>query len=312
MLACLCGTSVILCFLARLYVPRETAFRSFPILKAPALTGDYCRNVVGLHNGGNTCYQNALLQCLLNSPMFPEAAIGDGTLAEALTRLYRALIIGFVPANTGELRAAMQPQQRWNGGVQQDSQEFLVAMRDQHPPIAAATEIQCDETLTCSNCRGITRQSISVFELGISLTGPTDLSLLLQEHFTQEHVHRTCETCNTTGAAKDLVITRLPRIIVIHLKRFAFDAATQTPSKITTVISCPMRDLQIPTTQGPVTFNLISTVQHGGSTEGGHYWAHVFDTLSESWFRFDDASATPMTPDAVINAESYLLFYASS
>ena len=312
LLGLICGLTLLVGFFAKLNMTAGAYLRAFPIFRAPALTGDYCRNVVGLHNGGNTCYQNALLQCLLNSPMFPEAAAGDGPLAEALRKLHTALSIGIVPRDTAEVRGAVQPQDRWNSGHQQDSQEFLVALRDQQPPIGAATEIKCDEALTCPQCQGITRQSISVFELSISLDGPTDLRTLLQNHFRPELVPRSCDACDSVQASKALAITTLPRYLIIHLKRFSFDAATLTPSKISTFISCPMLGLVIPTVNGSVEFQLISTVQHGGSTEGGHYWAHVHDSLSDSWFNFNDASATPMTPEAVVNAETYILFYASS
>jgi len=278
-----------------------------PILNAPALQGSYCRNLVGLINGGGTCYQNAVLQCLLNSPIFPDAASGDSRISLAIRNLYTSLMLGSIPRSTAELRDAMGGI--WSGGQQQDSQEFLVALRDMQPPISRATEIQCDQVLKCSACGVVTVSDSTVCELGLSMTGPTDLKGLLEENAKEETVVSTCNACNHAEAGKTLVIKALPKMVVIQLKRFSFDQATMTAAKISTMIGCPLTDLDLSSADGAELYDLHATVEQSGGPEGGHYVAHVFDRLSSAWFAFDDSRVTPLDASQVVTPNTYILFY---
>jgi ubiquitin C-terminal hydrolase len=203
----------------------------------------------------------------------------------------------------------MEPQSAWNRGVQQDAQEFLAALRDQHPPIASATSIRCNQHVKCTKCCTVSTSIATLEELPLCMPSTrTDLSSLIDNHFMPESVTNTCVKCQEDAAETSLEITTPPRILVIQLKRFVFDLKTLQSSKLNTMIDCPLKGLRLPGVDA--TFDLIGTVEHGGSLSGGHYWAHVFDPMSEVWFNFNDSSATIMDEDSVVTPGTYLLFYA--
>jgi uncharacterized UBP type Zn finger protein len=269
---------------------------------------------VGIKNGGNTCYQNALLQCIMRSPIFPEGAAGETPLALGLQRLYGALLEGDGPADASGVRMQMQPREVWNGRRQQDAHEFLVALRDQHPPIAEATTIITNQHVMCSECADISTKTGTLEDIQLCLPSTrTDLQYLIDLHFQPESVTRECESCDkamrwSDVADKWIEIITPPKILVIQLKRFVTDPETLKNSKLNTMIDCPLKDFKLPGVTE--TFDLIGTVQHGGSSTGGHYLAHVFDSEKKVWVKLNDRSATVMSEERVVTQQTTLLFYA--
>ena len=68
-------------------------------------------------------------------------------------------------------------------------------------------------------------------------------------------------------------------------------------------------------TQGPSTlyqkFNLYAVSNHYGTMEGGHYTAYGRNSLSNSWFKFDDHEVLPISPGDVKSSAAYILFYTA-
>ena len=56
-------------------------------------------------------------------------------------------------------------------------------------------------------------------------------------------------------------------------------------------------------------FSLVSTINHSGSLNAGHYWAFIKDNISKSWFKCDDRSILKVKPSTLNNTTSYVLFY---
>lgn len=108
-------------------------------------------------------------------------------------------------------------------------------------------------------------------------------------------------------------IVKLPEVLCIHLKRFRFDAYFS--SKISRHIAFPMHDLDMGSyvketvRQGNSTYELCAIITHYGGAGGGHYVAFAKNSSHNSWFEFNDTRVRPVSPDTVINAEGYVLFY---
>lgn len=73
--------------------------------------------------------------------------------------------------------------------------------------------------------------------LEMEFTIPPTLDALFKLYFCPEKVERKCEKCPGTECHIRREIVQLPRILIIHLKRFSFDYATETFSKLDFPIS---------------------------------------------------------------------------
>ncbi|CAL9728721.1 ubiquitin carboxyl-terminal hydrolase 4 [Monosporozyma unispora] len=127
-------------------------------------------------------------------------------------------------------------------------------------------------------------------------------------------------------STKKLTITRLPKNLIIHLKRFdnrlnknnnlinypfnldltefwANDFDGRLPTGVTNEL--PTRG-QIP----PFNYKLYGVACHFGSLYGGHYTAYVDKGLGKGWYYFDDTNfRTIKNPNEPITSNAYVLFY---
>lgn len=146
----------------------------------------------------------------------------------------------------------------------------------------------------------------------------------------EDIVYPSATTKQEVSATKQILIDAVPRILIIHLKRFSFNSHNPEVQKITKPISFP-EVLQIPSTSMsknlqatmPV-FKLCGVVYHHGLSAGaGHYTVDV--RSSSQWINIDDINvtktSTPVSPSGSpsingsppINSKTaYLLFYVQS
>lgn len=136
-----------------------------------------------------------------------------------------------------------------------------------------------------------------------------------------------CPTCKKKQpSTKKLTITRLPKNLIIHLKRFdnrlnknnnmitypfrldltefwANDFDGRLPAGVTNEL--PTRG-QVP----PFNYKLYGVACHFGSLYGGHYTAYVDKGIGKGWYYFDDTNyRTVKNPNEPITSNAYVLFY---
>jgi ubiquitin C-terminal hydrolase len=122
-----------------------------------------------------------------------------------------------------------------------------------------------------------------------------------------------CDNCNKRGSCKRKTsIYTLPKILVIHLKRFSFDSYSS--KKISTSVTFPVTGLNLSeycVGSSFATYNLYGISHHSGYMGGGHY---VADTLNNGkWYHCDDSNASKSYSDPQGSGDSpYVLFYARS
>lgn len=124
-----------------------------------------------------------------------------------------------------------------------------------------------------------------------------------------------CKNCAVpTKSTKKLRLYRLPKILILHLKRFTNDNSKLC--KLDNVIGIngdlDFDKLKIchKNSLGSKLYNLFGIVNHFGSLESGHYTSECRSLYDNSWYNFNDSNYISChSPEYVTSTSVYLLFY---
>lgn len=240
--------------------------------------------------------------------------------------------------------------------VHQDAHEFLILLLDQiisivesvpppssppvsplTPPPLGSTESSprwlrnlFEGTLTsetqCLTCETVSRRDDVFFDLSVDLDQHSSVTSCLRKFSASEML---CERnkfhCDRCGglqeAEKRMVIKRLPRLLMLHLKRFKYMGDTQRLQKLFHRVVYPYYLRLFNTTDDADDpdrlYELYGVVVHiGGGPYHGHYVA-IIKTPSHGWMLYDDELVEPVDKSFVRNffgdrpglACAYMLFY---
>ena len=142
------------------------------------------------------------------------------------------------------------------------------------------------------------------------------LEKLISEFSKEEKLDRDnlykCEKCQQESEAnKKIEIYHVPKILIIHLKRF------NNNKKINTFIEYPLTDLDInPFIQSNdkiSKYDLFGVINHFGSLEYGHYTSYCFNYHDNIWYEYNDRIVNKIPKekeqDIIVNKNGYILFY---
>jgi ubiquitin carboxyl-terminal hydrolase 8 len=145
---------------------------------------------------------------------------------------------------------------------------------------------------------------------------------------------RNCPKCKKPRAAtKSLSLSRLPPVLIIHLKRFSSKNGVFW-DKAETLVDYPVRSLDLtkylppplpasgpdshasqtrraedPRDQtGPFVYELYGVSNHSGSLSGGHYTAFV-KSARRHWKYCDDRTISEADEKDLVSKNAYILFY---
>lgn len=191
--------------------------------------------------------------------------------------------------------------------------------------------------LTCLTC-GKTSTTYNAFlylSLPIPVTSGRGAKVTLAQcldAFTKDEILEKadawhCPRCKKPRrATKKLTISRLPQILLIHLKRFSFKGPFT--DKIETLVQFPTTNLDLtnymppplpPGTapkgspSGPFVYDLYAATHHFGSLSGGHYTATVRtrgDRGEPQWMYCDDSRITRSDERQIHSPSSYILWWS--
>ncbi|KAF7726254.1 ubiquitin-specific protease doa4 [Apophysomyces ossiformis] len=169
---------------------------------------------------------------------------------------------------------------------------------------------QYKSRLTCLTCHKTSTTYNTFMSLSLPIpagrTGPPKVSLYqCLDYFVKEEILENddawhCPRCKTLRrSSKSLTLSRLPDVLLIHLKRFSFDGPFR--DKLDTVVDAPIRGLDlsgyVPSTmfspdnsieKPSLNYDLYGVSNHYGSLTGGHYTACVRNGYRNEWHNFDD------------------------
>eukprot|EP00038_Savillea_parva_P008414 m.176810 g.176810 ORF g.176810 m.176810 type:complete len:1169 (-) comp14238_c0_seq1:66-3572(-) len=179
---------------------------------------------------------------------------------------------------------------------------------------------QFKSTITCQSC-GHTSTTFEPFTcLSLPLVGRNAVSIeqCLQafsrpEMLTGNNQWR-CPKCKRDrDARKTIQIWRLPRVLIVHLKRFYFEGPFR--SKLDTHVEFPLDNLDMGRhCKGKMPrqskYSLFAVSNHIGDMSGGHYTAYCKSPFNKQWYKCDDSTITRHT-QRVCTRQSYVLFYTS-
>ncbi|XP_062977133.1 ubiquitin carboxyl-terminal hydrolase 4 isoform X4 [Elgaria multicarinata webbii] len=128
-----------------------------------------------------------------------------------------------------------------------------------------------------------------------------------------EHDPWYCPNCKKhQQATKKFDLWSLPRILVVHLKRFSYNRYWR--DKLDTVVEFPIRDLNMSEfvcdpAASPYVYDLIAVSNHYGGMGVGHYTAYAKNKVNGKWYYFDDSSVSPASEEQIVTKAAYVLFY---
>ena len=123
-----------------------------------------------------------------------------------------------------------------------------------------------------------------------------------------------CSTCKEHRQAyKTLELMKLPKFLIIQLKRFKSVTGLFNNSKNDTLVDFPIDNLNLDKyvvhrqNNQHYLYELFAINQHFGWSIGGHYTAFIKN--EGQWYDFDDETVSPINPSKLVSNNAYLLFY---
>ncbi|CBY23368.1 unnamed protein product [Oikopleura dioica] len=163
---------------------------------------------------------------------------------------------------------------------------------------------QAESTLTCLACQESTKNWESFWNISLPISGSSSIEECIEKFQKSETLtgedQPFCESCQKKcDMTKSLRISKIPRTLLLHLKRFS------SKSKDSSLIKFPVdSSLSLESSE----FKLSSVINHQGkSTSSGHYLASV--RHNGNWFSISDEKISSL--EKVESADAYVLFYTS-
>ncbi len=263
----------------------------------------------GLMNLGDTCYMNAVIQCLANTPKISHCE-HDTSLVEAWCELEFSLKHKDDPVDPTELKIEIDKTEKFEGSGAQDALGFLVNLLDELPCESQVFRGTAISTLICGTCLKTNDTTNPFTTLNLPIVGAengiVDLTTLYNKYSDIEEkiTYRCDHCCKETDHLKKVGIIDPPKHLIISLKRF-------TPSlrKVNTSVEFPLYGFTL-LDHYDNPYKLYAVIEHSGSYSGGHYVATIWNKKDKVWRIYNDSMFSDIILSvSKLSKDCYILFY---
>ncbi|XP_041021352.1 ubiquitin carboxyl-terminal hydrolase 16-like [Juglans microcarpa x Juglans regia] len=305
----------------------------------------------GLINCGNSCYANAVLQCLAFTPpltaYFLQGLHSKSCVKKegCFTCEFESLILKAREGNSplspiGILGKLQNIGNQLGNGREEDAHEFLryaidtmqsvclkEARLDASGPLEEETTLigltfggYLRSKIKCTKCQGKSERQERMMDLTVGIEGDIETLEEALHQFTDteildgENKYR-CSRCKSyERAKKKLTITEAPNILTIALKRFQSGKFGKLNKPIQFPEILDLAPFISGTSDKSPIYRLYGVVVHldvMNASFSGHYVCYV-KNVQNKWFKIDDSTVTPVELKGVLTKGAYMLLYARS
>ncbi|XP_048191151.1 ubl carboxyl-terminal hydrolase 18 [Perognathus longimembris pacificus] len=291
---------------------------------------DYPHGPVGLHNIGQTCCLNALIQVFIMNMDFTKIlkrmSVPKGPEEQKRNVPFQLLLL--LEKMQDSRQKAVRPMelayclQKYNVPlfVQHDAAQLYLTfwnlIKDQITDMDLAERlqalytIQVKESLVCLSCTRESSRNSSMLTLPLSLYDMDSKPLRTLEDALHYFFHPRelankskwfCENCGMkTRRNQVLKMTQLPQTLTIHLMRFSI-RNSQTEKichslhfpqslDLSQILLTEQEDLSEAAEQPEGQYELFAVIAHVGMADFGHYCAYIRNSVDGKWFCFNDSN----------------------